>query len=227
MNKFWNWVKNEDSGETELYFDGPISEESWLNDEITPAKFKEELAHHAGDLTVWLNSPGGDVLAASQIYTMQLPRFCVDGILFAKQDESEPEEEKEPEKNSDSAEMLYTPSVTAASFVAMAGDKTLISPTGMIMCHNPATLAMGNKADMEKAIELLEEVKESIINAYEAKTGLSRSKISKMMDDETWMNAKKALKLGFSAKINRHAADRCSHQSVGKAAVVAAKLIYY
>ena len=70
MNKFWNWVKNEDSGETELYFDGPISEESWLNDEITPAKFKEELAHHAGDLTVWLNSPGGDVLAASQIYTM-------------------------------------------------------------------------------------------------------------------------------------------------------------
>ena len=67
----------------------------------------------------------------------------------------------------------------------------------MIMCHNPATLAMGNKADMEKAIELLEEVKESIINAYEAKTGLSRSKISKMMDDETWMNAKKALKLGF------------------------------
>jgi len=86
---------------------------------------------------------------------------------------------------------------SAASVVAMAGDKTLISPTGMIMCHNPATLAMGNKADMEKAIELLEEVKESIINAYEAKTGLSRSKISKMMDDETWMNAKKALKLGF------------------------------
>ena len=90
---------------------------------------------------------------------------------------------------------------SAASVVAMAGDKTLISPTGMIMCHNPATLAMGNKADMEKAIELLEEVKESIINAYEAKTGLSRSKISKMMDDETWMNAKKAVELGFADEI--------------------------
>lgn len=173
MNKFWNWVKNEDSGETELYFDGPISEESWLNDEITPAKFKEELAHHAGDLTVWLNSPGGDVLAASQIYTMLKNHK---GRITVKIDAL---------------------AASAASVVAMAGDKTLISPTGMIMCHNPATLAMGNKADMEKAIELLEEVKESIINAYEAKTGLSRSKISKMMDDETWMNAKKALKLGF------------------------------
>ena len=166
-------LKNEDSGETELYFDGPISEESWLNDEITPAKFKEELAHHAGDLTVWLNSPGGDVLAASQIYTMLKNHK---GRITVKIDAL---------------------AASAASVVAMAGDKTLISPTGMIMCHNPATLAMGNKADMEKAIELLEEVKESIINAYEAKTGLSRSKISKMMDDETWMNAKKALKLGF------------------------------
>ena len=86
---------------------------------------------------------------------------------------------------------------SAASVVAMAGDETFISPTGMLMVHNPSTMAMGNKADMEKAIELLEEVKESIINAYEEKTHLSRNKIAKMMDDETWLNAKKALQLGF------------------------------
>jgi ATP-dependent Clp protease protease subunit len=79
----------------------------------------------------------------------------------------------------------------------MAGDETLISPTGMLMCHNPATIAMGNRADMEKAIELLDEVKESIINAYEEKSGLSRAKIAHMMDEETWLNAKKALNLGF------------------------------
>lgn len=65
------------------------------------------------------------------------------------------------------------------------------------MIHNPATIAMGNKAEMEKAITLLDEVKESIINAYEEKTHLSRSKIAKMMDEETWMNAKKAKQLGF------------------------------
>jgi len=65
------------------------------------------------------------------------------------------------------------------------------------MVHDPACLASGNKSDMEKAIELLEEVKESIINAYEQKTHLSRAKIAKMMSDETWLNAKKALQLGF------------------------------
>lgn len=173
MNKFWNWVKNEDSGETELYFDGPISDETWYGNEITPKLFRDELEEHSGNLTIWLNSCGGDVFAASQIYTMLKNHK---GKITVKIDAL---------------------AASAASVVAMAGDKTLISPTGMIMCHNPATLAMGNKADMEKAIELLEEVKESIINAYEAKTGLSRSKISKMMDDETWMNAKKALKLGF------------------------------
>ena len=86
---------------------------------------------------------------------------------------------------------------SAASVVAMAGDTTWISPTGMLMIHNPATIAMGNKAEMEKAITLLDEVKESIINAYEEKTHLSRSKIAKMMDEETWMNAKKAKQLGF------------------------------
>ena len=173
MKKFWNFVKNEDTSETELLFNGPISEDTWWGDEVTPALFRDELSKVSGNLTVWLNSPGGDVFAASQIYSMLKNHkgkvtVKIDGIA-----------------------------ASAASVVAMAGDKTLISPTGMIMCHNPATLAMGNKADMEKAIELLEEVKESIINAYEAKTGLSRSKISKMMDDETWMNAKKALKLGF------------------------------
>ena len=79
----------------------------------------------------------------------------------------------------------------------MAGDETWISPTGYLMIHNPMTCAAGNKADMEKAIALLDEIKEGIINAYEEKTHLSRSKIAKMMDEETWINAKKAKQLGF------------------------------
>lgn len=173
MTKFWNWIKNEDTGETELYFEGPISDCTWLGDEITPKLFKDELSKHPGDLTVWLCSPGGDVFAASQIYTMLRNHK---GRITVKIDSL---------------------AASAASVVAMAGDVTLISPTGMIMCHDPACMASGNKADMEKAIELLEEVKESIINAYEQKTHLSRSKIAKMMSEETWMNAKKALQLGF------------------------------
>lgn len=167
MDKFWNFIKNEETSETELYFEGPISSSTWYGDELTPALFKDELNKHPGNLIVWISSPGGDVFAASQIYTMLKNHK---GRITVKIDSL---------------------AASAASVVAMAGDTTWISPTGMLMIHNPATIAMGNKAEMEKAITLLDEVKESIINAYEEKTHLSRSKIAKMMDEETWMNAKK------------------------------------
>lgn len=81
---------------------------------------------------------------------------------------------------------------SAASVIAVAGDTVLVSPVAMMMIHNPATIAMGNTKDMEAAIAMLNEVKESILNAYVDKTGLSRNKLSKMMDDETWFNAKKS-----------------------------------
>ena len=173
MKKFWDFVKNEDTSETELLFNGPISEDTWWGDEITPALFRDELSKVSGNLTVWLNSPGGDVFAASQIYSMLKNHkgkvtVKIDGIA-----------------------------ASAASVVAMAGDETLIAPTAMMMIHDPSTCAVGNKADMEKAITLLEEVKESIINAYETKSHLSRNKIAKMMSDETWLNAKKAHEMGF------------------------------
>lgn len=87
---------------------------------------------------------------------------------------------------------------SAASVIAMAGNKVLMSPVSMLMIHNPMTVAMGDTAEMQKAIEMLSEVKESIMNAYEIKTGMSRAKISHLMDAETWMNANKAMELGFA-----------------------------
>lgn len=90
---------------------------------------------------------------------------------------------------------------SAASVIAMAGTKVLMAPTAMMMLHNPATIAFGDHVDMEKAIEMLSEVKESIINAYEIKTSLPRRQLSKMMDETTWMNAKKAVELGFADDI--------------------------
>ena len=172
-NRFWNWVRNEETGASEMYLYGAIAESTWFENDITPAVFRSELQKHSGDVTVFINSPGGDVFAASQIYTMLRNHpgkvtVKIDGIA-----------------------------ASAASVVAMAGEETLISPTGMLMCHNPMTCAMGNKADMEKAIALLDEVKESIINAYAEKSHLSRNKIARLMDEETWMNAEKALQLGF------------------------------
>ncbi len=173
MKKFWNWIKNEEGART-LYLEGVIAEESWLDDDVTPAAFKAELTAGTGPVTIWLNSPGGDVFAAAQIYNllMDYPNDVtvkIDGIA-----------------------------ASAASVVAMAGTKVLISPVGMIFVHNPMTLAIGDSAEMEKAIAMLSEVKESILNAYEIKTGLSRAKLSHLMDGETWINARKAVDLGFA-----------------------------
>lgn len=174
--RFWNWVRNEDGSRT-LYLDGAIAEESWLGDEITPKQFKDELQNGEGDVTIWLNSPGGDVFAAAQIYNMLMDYpgnviIKIDGIA-----------------------------ASAASVIAMAGGEVYMSPVSMMMIHNPATIAIGDSEEMAKAIAMLNEVKESIINAYELKTGLSRARISHMMDAESWMNAKKAVELGFADDI--------------------------
>ena len=87
---------------------------------------------------------------------------------------------------------------SAASVIAMAGTKVMVSPVSMMMIHNPMTVAMGDTSEMQKAISMLDEVKESIINAYEIKTGISRAKLSHLMDAEIWMNANMAVELGFA-----------------------------
>ncbi|MBQ0071484.1 MAG: Clp protease ClpP, partial [Spirochaetales bacterium] len=172
----WTEIKNEDgapSKERVLFLSGAIAEESWFDDEVTPKIFKDELMAGNGDITVWINSPGGDCVAAAQIYNMLIDyphsvTIKIDGLA-----------------------------ASAASVIAMAGTKVLMSPVGLLMIHNPLTMVAGDSAEMQKAIEMLDSVKESIINAYELKTGLSRNKLSRLMDEETWMDARKAMELGF------------------------------
>lgn len=175
--RFWNWAGNDDNTQRTLFLEGVIAEESWFEDDVTPATFKAELMNGKGPVKLHINSPGGDVIAASQIYTMLMDYpydVCVqiDGIA-----------------------------ASAASVIAMAGTHITMSPTSLMMIHNPFTLAMGDSEEMRKAIQLLDEVKESILNAYEIKTGLSRTRLSHMMDAETWMNANKALELGFCDEV--------------------------
>lgn len=173
MNKFWNFTDNDDGSRT-LFLCGSIADESWFDDDVTPKAFRSELNAGKGDVVIWINSPGGDCVAAAQIYNMLMDypgniTVKVDGIA-----------------------------ASAASVIAMAGTKVLMSPTALMMIHNPLTVAIGDSEEMQKAIAMLAEVKESIINAYEIKTGLSRAKLSHLMDAETWMNAKKAVELGFA-----------------------------
>lgn len=170
--------------ERTLFLNGTIAEESWFDDDVTPQLFKEELNAGTGNITVWINSPGGDCVAAAQIYNM-LANYKgtvtvrIDGIA-----------------------------ASAASVIAMAGTKVIMSPVSMMMIHNPMTIAFGDSANMQKAIAMLDEVKESIINAYEIKTGLSRAKLSRLMDAETWMDANSAIEMGFADEImQRNTAD--------------------
>ena len=183
--KFWNWKSrkvlnretNEEIVERTLELYGIIAEESWFDDDFTPQMFKDELNAGSGDITVWINSPGGDCVAAAQIYNM-LANYKgnvtvkIDGIA-----------------------------ASAASVIAMAGNTVLMSPVSMMMIHNPATSAFGDHIEMEKAIEMLDGVKDSIINAYALKTGMSRAKLSRLMDAETWMDATKAVELGFADSV--------------------------
>ena len=169
---FWNW--SNEGGERVLYLYGTIAAESWFDDEVPPDEFRQELQAGTGPVTVYLNSPGGDCVAASQIYTMLMDypdevTIKIDGIA-----------------------------ASAASVIAMAGTAVLMAPTALMMLHNPATAAFGDHTDMEKAIELLETVKESIVNAYEIRTNLDRKTLAKMMEEETWMDAGKAIELGFA-----------------------------
>lgn len=177
MKKFWNWANQAQTENTPqeriLTLNGVIAEDSWFDDDVTPQLFRDELNAGIGDIIVWINSPGGDCVAAAQIYNMLVAykgnvTVKIDGIA-----------------------------ASAASVIAMAGNTVLMSPVSMMMIHNPATMAWGDHAEMQKAIEMLDEVKESIINAYTLKTGLSRAKLSHLMDAETWMNSNKAMELGF------------------------------
>ncbi|MFI3108389.1 Clp protease ClpP, partial [Streptococcus suis] len=175
MHKFWNFTED-DSGRT-LRIEGQIADETWFGDEVTPQVFKNDLHAGSGNITLWINSPGGDVFAAAQIYNMLMDykgdvHVVIDGLA-----------------------------ASAASVIAMAGTTVSMSPVAMMMIHNPWTVAQGEAKDMQKVIEMLGEIKESIINAYELRTGLSRTKLSHLMDSESWFNAKKAVELGFADKI--------------------------
>lgn len=175
MRKFWNFTG--EGGVRTLRIEGQIADETWFGDEVTPQQFKNDLISGTGDITLWINSPGGDVFAAAQIYNMLMDyqgdvHVIIDGLA-----------------------------ASAASVIAMAGTTVSMSPVAMMMIHNPWTFAQGEAKDMAKVIEMLGEIKESIINAYELRTGLSRTKISHLMDSESWFNAKKAVELGFADKV--------------------------
>lgn len=180
MKKFWNFKNKNDSpsiGELMLY--GDISSQSWWGDEVTPKQFKDDLDSlgEISELNIYINSGGGDVFAGQAIHSMlkrhKAKKTCyVDGLA-----------------------------ASIASVIAMAADKIIMPSNAMMMIHKAWTFAIGNADDMRKMADDMDKIDESIISAYENKTGLPRDEILKLMEDETWMTAQDAKEKGFADEI--------------------------
>lgn len=179
--QFYNFV-NKGEQETDLYITGDIVDDNqqWLYDYFeedcaAPKAFKAELDKHSGKkLNVIIDSYGGSVFAASKIYSLLKAHK---GEVVCK---------------------VHSIAASAASVIAMAGDKLLMSPTAILMIHNPLTVVEGNQHDLRHTADILDGIKDSIINAYERKTHLDRDKISRLMDKESWFDCNEAMELGFA-----------------------------
>jgi ATP-dependent Clp protease protease subunit len=183
--KFWNFA-NKAATETEpesveLRIEGEIvdDDDMWIMEYLgikatAPNAFKAELDKYNGKLlNLWIDSPGGNIYAATGMYTALQER---PGNITAK----------------------VMKSMSAATIPQMAADEILMVPTGIVMVHNPLCEAYGYASEFRKIADILDEIKEAIMNAYQLKTGRSRAKLSAMMDAETYMNAKTAIKEGFA-----------------------------
>ncbi|WP_025853508.1 head maturation protease, ClpP-related [Paenibacillus ehimensis] len=179
--RFWNF-KNLNDTESELRIEGEIvsDDDAWLYEwfgiqHAAPSAFRSALAEHKGkNLTVWVDSWGGDVFGGLGMYNAIKEH---QGKVTVKIDGK---------------------AVSAGSIIAMAGDEVLMSPGSMIMIHNVWTITQGEAKDLRHQADVLDEIKEGLVNVYQQRTGLSRNKISRMMDEETWMSARKAIAEGFA-----------------------------
>lgn len=179
--KFWNFSNLSDE-EIELRIEGEIisDDDSWFFEWLgiphsAPNSFRKALSEHKGkNITVWIDSWGGDVFAGVGIYNALKEHK---GKVTVKVDGK---------------------AVSAGSIIAMAGHEILMSPGSIMMVHNPWSRATGESKDMRKTADVLDEVKEAILNVYLTKSNKSRDEISKLMDDEEWMSARKAVNEGFA-----------------------------
>jgi len=181
---FWRFVDaaESESGQAELELDGVISEYSWFEDDITPKMFKDELyaIGQGGPVLLKVNSPGGDVIAASVMRSI-LSEYP--GEITAR---------------------VIGMAASAAVAVTTAAKTVQILDTAYMMIHDPAVVVFLAMLDIETLGKLrddLKNIKDGLVPTYAARTGLSEDKISRMMADETWMSARQAVEYGFADQV--------------------------
>jgi ATP-dependent Clp protease protease subunit len=173
--KFWKWSNAVESNDSELVIEGDISsQESWWFDTATPEELRNELKKHTGDLTVSLNSGGGDVFAGVAMYNA-LRNY--DGKVTVRVDGL---------------------AASIASVIAMAGDKVVMSPGSMMMVHKPWTMVAGDANELEKVREVLNGIEDSLIPIYATRTGKTEEEVRELLEAETWMTGDEAVEMGFA-----------------------------
>ena len=180
---FWNLAADPESGNPAdgvLDIDGEIvAEKGWFTPDgaCVARDFRAALAQ-CRNVTVRINSPGGDVMAGAEIYSA-LREHSMNGRGRVKV-------------------IVTALAASAASVIAMAGDEILMSPTAYMMIHNPWTMAAGDAKEMRKAAKTLDVITEGLINAYQIRTGKSRDELKRMLEAETWMSAATCVEEGFA-----------------------------
>ena len=176
--KFWNVMKNDEEKSAELILYGSIgSDEYW--DDISDKAFKQDI-ENLGDvenITLHINSPGGSVFSAVAIANTLKNHKAkitanIDGLA-----------------------------ASAATIITSACDTVRMPKNALFMVHNPITFAYGNNQDMQKKLEMLNKVKNSIIETYLNKAKTDKETLSELMDNETWMSAEEAKEYGFVDEI--------------------------
>lgn len=175
--QFWSWKNAVESNGSELIIEGVVSSESWWGDEVTPKQLRDELKEHSGDITVSINSGGGDVFAGVAMYNALKQH---DGSVTVRVDGL---------------------AASIASVIAMAGDKIIMSPGSMMMIHKPWTFAIGNSDEMDKVKEILNGIEKSIMPIYATRTGLSEEEVGELLNAETWFTAEEAVAKGFADEL--------------------------
>jgi len=179
MEKFWNFIKNESDNTAELLLYGTISDNSWWSDSVSPKRFKEDLEKlgNVTQITVRIYSGGGDVFAANAIYSMLKDHKAeiivkIDGLA-----------------------------ASAATIIAMSGDKILIPENGYIMIHKVSTYISGNIDDIQKELELLEKIENTLVQTYVKRTGKTKEEVQALIDAETWLTGREAVEEGFADEL--------------------------
>ena len=166
-----------------LDIDGEIvAEEGWFTPEgaVVAKGFRQRLAQYR-NVTVRINSPGGDVMAGAEIYSA-LKEHSLNGHGKVRVE-------------------ITALAASAASVIAMAGDEIAMYPTSYMMIHNPWTIAAGDAKDLRKAARTLDVISEGLINAYQQRTGKGRDELKRMLEAETWMSAGTCVSEGFADEI--------------------------